>query len=57
MMVIDDDTILFRDGRTIYAQRHQRRLLSTLGRGSYALVTDNFGGAACAAATSRRWST
>ena len=38
MVVIDDDTILFRDGRTTYVN-HPLGSCSMLGRGSYALVT------------------
>ena len=42
MQVIDDDTILFRDGRTIYLQK-PRGGCSGLGNGSRTLVTRQFG--------------
>lgn len=43
MQVIDDDTILFRDGRTTYVQA-PRGGCSPLGSGHYTLVTQSFGG-------------
>lgn len=42
MQVIDDDTILFRDGRTVYLQR-PRGGCPGLGNGSRTLVTRQFG--------------
>lgn len=44
MQVIDDFTILFRDGRTVYVQ-NPRGGCRGLGTGSYTLVTRNFGSA------------
>lgn len=44
MQVIDDFTILFRDGRTVYVQ-NPRGGCRGLGMGSYTLVTRNFGSA------------
>ena len=43
MQVIDDYTILFRDGRTIYVQ-NPRGGCPGLGSGSRTLVTRSFGG-------------
>lgn len=43
MRVIDDNTILFRDGRTTYVQA-PRGGCSPLGSGHYTLVTHSFGG-------------
>ena len=44
MVVIDDDTILFRDGRTIYRNDFQGGSCSRLGSGNYALLTRRIGG-------------
>ena len=44
MQVIDDDTILYRDGRTTYVNQPLGSC-TWLGRGSYALVTRSFLGA------------
>jgi hypothetical protein len=46
MVVIDDDTILYRDGRTTYLNRPLGSC-NMLGRGSYALVTRSTGSALC----------
>ncbi len=46
MVVIDDDTILYRDGRTTYVNQPLGGC-SRLGRGSYALVTRTFGSQLC----------
>ena len=43
MQVIDDDTILFLDGRRTYVQRPHGGC-SPLGSGHYTLVTQSFGG-------------
>jgi hypothetical protein len=42
MQVIDDSTILFQDGRTVYLQK-PRGACSGLGNGSRTLVTRQFG--------------
>lgn len=42
MQVIDDDTILFRDGRTIYLQKPRNSCIG-IGNGSRTLVTRPFG--------------
>ena len=44
MVVIDDRTILFRDGRTYYRNDFNGGVCSNLGIGSNALVTKQFGG-------------
>ena len=46
MVVIDDDTILYRDGRTTYVN-HPLGSCNLLGRGSYALVTRSSGSQLC----------
>lgn len=44
MVVIDDSTILFRDGRTVYRNDFQGGSCSHLGSGFYALLTRRTGG-------------
>lgn len=39
MVVIDDNTVVFKNGRTVYRNDFQGGACSNLGRGSYALVT------------------
>jgi hypothetical protein len=39
MVIIDDHTVAFKDGRTVYVNNFQGGVCSNLGRGSYALVT------------------
>ena len=46
MVVIDDDTILYRDGRTTYVNQPLGSC-NRLGRGSYALVTRLTGSQLC----------
>ena len=46
MVVIDDNTILYRDGRTTYLNKPLGSC-SLLGRGSYALVTRSSGSQLC----------
>ena len=46
MVVIDDDTILYRDGRTTYVNKPLGSC-SLLSRGSYALVTRSIGSQLC----------
>lgn len=46
MTVIDDDTILYRDGRTTYVNQPLGGC-NLLGRGSYALVTRSNGSQLC----------
>ena len=46
MVVIDDDTILYREGRTIYVNKPLGSC-SLLSRGSYALVTRSIGSQLC----------
>ncbi len=46
MTVIDDDTILYRDGRTTYVNKPLGSC-NLLGRGSYALVTRSQGSQVC----------
>lgn len=46
MVVIDDDTILYRDGRTTYVNKPLGSC-NQLGRGSYALVTRSSGSQLC----------
>ncbi len=46
MVVIDDDTILYRDGRTTYVNRPLGSC-NLLSRGSYALVTRSQGSQLC----------
>ncbi|MCY7270534.1 MAG: hypothetical protein LH485_00565 [Sphingomonas bacterium] len=46
MVVIDDDTILYRDGRTTYVNKPLGSC-NLLGRGSYALVTRSTGSQLC----------
>lgn len=45
MVVIDDRTILFRDGRTYYRNDFNGGVCANLGIGSNTLVTKQFGGA------------
>ncbi len=47
MTVIDDNTILFREGRTVYRNDLNGGRCSQLGSGHYALVTRSFGGGLC----------
>lgn len=44
MVVIDDETILFRDGRTIYRNDFRGGSCSRLSNGNYALLTRRIGG-------------
>src|SRR5687768_9366346 len=44
MVVIDDNTVVFRDGRTVYRNDFQGGACSRLGSGFYALVTRTTGG-------------
>ena len=44
MVVIDDNTILFRDGRTVYRNDFRGGTCSRLGSGFYALLTRSSGG-------------
>ena len=44
MVVIDDETILFRDGRTVYRNDFQGGSCSRLSNGNYALLTKRIGG-------------
>ena len=46
MVVIDDDTILYRNGRTTYVNKPLGSC-NLLGRGSYALVTRSVGSQLC----------
>ena len=46
MVVIDDDTILYRDGRTTYVNQPLGGC-NNLGNGSYALVTHSTGSQIC----------
>ena len=39
MVVIDDHTVVFKNGRTVYRNDFQGGVCSNLGRGGYALVT------------------
>ena len=39
MVVIDDHTVVFKDGRTVYRNDFQGGACSNLGHGGYALVT------------------
>jgi hypothetical protein len=45
MVVVDDHTILFRDGRTYYRNDFNGGTCANLGIGSNTLVTKRFGGA------------
>lgn len=47
MVVIDDGTVLFKDGRTVYRNDFQGGSCSNLGRGNYALVTRTSGSGLC----------
>jgi hypothetical protein len=47
MTVIDDGTILFREGRTVYRNDLNGGTCSGLGSGYYALVTKQFGSGLC----------
>lgn len=44
MVVIDDNAVAFRDGRTVYLNDFQGGTCSNLGSGFYALLTRTFGG-------------
>ena len=44
MVVIDDNTVVFKDGRTAYRNDFQGGACSNLGSGFYALVTRTSGG-------------
>ena len=44
MVVIDDNTVLFRDGRTIYRNDFQGGTCNHLGSGFFALLTRRIGG-------------
>jgi hypothetical protein len=44
MIVIDDGTVLFKNGRTVYRNDFGGGTCSNLGRGHYALVTRTSGG-------------
>jgi hypothetical protein len=44
MVVIDDDTVVFRDGRTVYRNDFMGAGCSRLGSGHYALLTRRVGG-------------
>lgn len=44
MVVVDDNTVTYRDGRTVYVNHFQGGSCSQLGSGFYALVTKSFGG-------------
>ncbi len=44
MVVIDDNTVVFRDGRTVYRNDFQGGTCSRLGSGFYALLTKTSGG-------------
>ena len=47
MIVIDDSTVVFRNGRTVYRNDFQGGSCSNLGRGHYALVTRTTGSGLC----------
>lgn len=47
LVVIDDHTILYRDGRTIYRNDFRDGACSNLSSGFHALVTKRFGGDLC----------
>ena len=44
MVVIDDNTVLFRDGRTVYRNDFQGGSCPHLGNGNFALLTKRIGG-------------
>ena len=44
MVVIDDSTVVFKNGRTVYRNDFQGGACSNLGRGSYAMLTRTSGG-------------
>lgn len=44
MVVIDDNTVVFKNGRTVYRNDFQGGACANLGRGFYALVTRTSGG-------------
>jgi hypothetical protein len=44
MVVIDDNTVLFRDGRTVYRNDFQGGSCNRLGSGFFALLTRRIGG-------------
>ena len=47
MVVIDDGTVVFKNGRTVYRNDFQGGSCAQLGRGHYALVTRTSGGGLC----------
>lgn len=47
MVVIDDGTVVFKNGRTVYRNDFQGGTCSNLGRGHYALVTKTSGIGLC----------
>jgi hypothetical protein len=47
MVVIDDGTVVFKNGRTVYRNDFQGGSCDQLGRGHYALVTRTSGGGLC----------
>ena len=47
MIVIDDGTVVFKNGRTVYRNDFQGGTCSNLGRGDYALVTKTPGSGLC----------
>jgi hypothetical protein len=47
MIVIDDGTVVFKSGRTVYRNDFQGGTCSNLGRGHYALVTRTPGSGLC----------
>ena len=47
MVIIDDGTILFRDGRTVYRNDFRGGRCSNLGNGFYALLTRTSGSGLC----------
>lgn len=44
MVVIDDNTVVFKTGRTVYRNDFQGGACSNLGSGYYALLTRQYGG-------------
>jgi hypothetical protein len=44
MIVVDDSTVVFKDGRTVYRNDFQGGSCSRLGSGNYALLTRRTGG-------------
>jgi len=47
MIVIDDGTVVFKNGRTVYRNDFQGGTCSNLSRGNYALVTKTPGSGLC----------